>query len=113
ERGVARLPRQESGLPPYCSVLAHHGASQERQEQPGVKAVSLRSPLLARHRNTGRVDYMGLYPSSAQPPGEPEPILICLECHQDPVDRVTRLYRSAPPSSQESQETVRVGLLLL
>ena len=88
---------------------AENGAHQQRR----VETVGLRAPLLPRYRNTGRVDDIGLYPSSAEPAREPEPVITGLECHHDPVDRVTGLYRFIPPSSQERQETVRVGLLLL
>src|SRR5215831_15406060 len=83
---------------------AENGAHQQRR----VETVSLRSPLLPRYRNTGRMDDIDLYPSR-----EPEPVITGLECHHDPVDRVTGLDRFTPPSSQERQQTIRVGLLLL
>lgn len=69
--------------------------------------------MFARHRDTGRVDHIGLDPPRAQPARKPEAVAASLECYHNPVDCAARFGRFDLPSAQQRQQRLRIGAQFL
>src|SRR6201982_775324 len=66
--------------------LATRPAENRPHQQSGIQSVRLCSPMFARHRDTGRVDHIGLDPAAPQPARKPEAVAASLEWDDNPVD---------------------------
>ena len=84
--------------------LAAQPAEKGAHQKPGVEPVGLGAPMLARHRNAGRMDHIGLDPPSPQNPRQPEAVAAGLEGHRHPLDPPAALDGLAPPSVQERRQ---------
>jgi hypothetical protein len=93
--------------------LATQPAQNSAHEQGGIQPIRFCSPMLARYRNTGRVDHIGLDSSSPQPPRQPKPVAASFERHYHPLDLAVRFDRFASPAMKQRQKRVFIGVLLL
>src|SRR5712691_9788397 len=93
--------------------LATQPAEKSTYEQTSVEPIRLRSPMLSRHRDAGRMDHIDLDPPSLQPPRQPEPVAAGFEGRDDPLDLAAGFDRLVPPSMQQCQKRFRIGTLLL
>jgi hypothetical protein len=77
-------------------------------EQRGVQSIRLRAPMLARHRDTVRVDDVRLDSPRPQPPRQPKAVAPSLERQHDPLNLAARLDRFVLPTMQQLQQRVLI-----
>jgi hypothetical protein len=78
--------------------LAAQPAKKGALQQLGIEPVRLRPSVLARHRNTCRVDHLRLDAASPQPPRQPEAVPAGFVGHRNPIDPAACLGRLVPPA---------------
>src|SRR5262249_11629261 len=98
--GILLLERRDLGHPAMIA-LTTQPAEEGALQVPGVKSVALRSPMLARHRNTGGMYDVGFDALLAQPARQPEPVAAGLKGHSDAFNRMTSFGGFLAPALQE------------
>src|SRR4051812_31784098 len=93
--------------------LAPQPAQEHALEQGGVEPVGLGAPMLARDRDAGRVNDMGLDAVSPEPARQPEAIAASLEGDSDACDLSAGLAGLLTPAVEELEEGVLVRRELL
>ncbi len=83
--------------------LAAQPAEKRAFEQLGVETISLRSPMLARHRDTRGVNDVGLNAVRPEPACQPEAVTAGLEGNDNAFDPASCFFRFLPLSMQQSQ----------
>src|SRR3954453_14755061 len=68
---------------------------------------------MARDRDAGRVDDVGLDAARPQPAGEPEPVAAGLEGDREPGDRASRPGRLVPPAPEQGGQRLPARAELL
>jgi Na+/H+ antiporter 1 len=101
---IPSLPtgRREARAPRHSYVCGCESAPNFLHARTGrlsnPVSIRLRSPVLARHRDAGRVDHIGLDSSSPRPAGKPEAVRTRLKCQHNPFDPAASLGRLVWPS---------------
>src|SRR5271169_1827445 len=85
-------------------TLAAQPAEKGAFEQLGVETVGLRSPMLARHRNTRGVNDVGLDAARLEPACQPEAVTASLEGDYNAFDPASCFLRFLSPSMQQLQQ---------
>ena len=93
--------------------LAAQPTEKRPHQQSRIQPISLRSPMLARHRDAGRVDHIGFDAALPQPPRQPEAVAASLEGHHNPFDLAAGFDRLLPPAIQKLHNRFRISTLLL
>jgi len=98
--GILLLERGDLGHPAMIA-LTTQPAEEGALQVPGVKSVALRSPMLARHRNTGGMHDVGFDPVLAQPTCQPETVAAGLKGYGDAINGVTSFGGFVAPALQQ------------
>jgi hypothetical protein len=78
-----------------------------------VEPISLRPPMLPRHRNAGRVNDVGLDTTGPQPTRQPEPVTTSLKGHNQTLDVAAGFRRLITPAVQLPKNVSFIRLQLL
>jgi hypothetical protein len=81
------------------SALAAQPAEKTAFQKLRVQSIGLRPAVFARHRDTRRMNDMGLDALRSEPARQPEAVVSSLERHGDACDPVTFLFGLCPPSA--------------
>jgi hypothetical protein len=71
--------------------LAAQPANKRTHQTPSIEPIRLRSPMLARNGNAGRVNHVSLDLAAAEPARQPEAVAAGLEGDADAFDRMAGL----------------------
>jgi hypothetical protein len=95
-------------------ALAAEPAEEDAQEHREVEPVGLGPPVLARDRNAGRMNDVGLDAALAQPACQPEPVAAGFKGQHDARDRPPHPQRFIAPTLEQLEERrgIRLELLL-
>src|SRR6516165_10358924 len=95
------------------ALLAAQPAEKDAHQKFRIETIRLRAPVFARHRDTGRMDDVGLNITRPQPAREPEAVAAGLIGDDDTLDVAPSLAGFAAPAMQELQQHFLVGIELL
>ena len=95
------------------ALLAAQPAEKGAHQQFRVEAISLRAPVLARHRDACRMDNVSLDVARPQPARQPEAVASGLISDDDALDLAPGLARFVAPTMQDLQQRLLVGIELL
>src|SRR6201988_5348289 len=104
-----RRDRHHAAMALFAAQPAEKNAHQKFRIEP----IGLRTPVLARHRNAGRMDDVNLDIACPQPAREPEPVAPSFIGDDDTLDVAPSLAGFAAPTMQELQQRFLVGVEFL
>src|SRR6516162_8742970 len=94
---LGRLPSAGDSTHPAMVRLTTQPADKRAHQMLGIKTICRRPPMLARHANTRRVDYVGFDLALAQPARKPEAVAASFVGYADALDRMAGLFRLVAP----------------
>ena len=95
------------------AVFAAQLAEKNAHQKFRIETIGLCAPVLARHRDAGGMDDVGLDVVRPQPAREPEPVAASLKGDDDALDVAPSLAGFAAPTMQELQQRFLLGIEFL
>ena len=93
------------------AAFAAQPAEKDAHQHGGVEPIRLGALVLARDRDAGRMDDVGLDPVPGQPPRQPEPVPPCLEGDGDARDAATAPLASSRQRCNRRSSAVSSGVI--
>src|SRR5207247_5453082 len=104
-----RRDRYHAAMP----LLAAQPTEKGPHQQFRIEAISLRTPMFARHRDARGMNDISLDIVRPQPARQPEAVAASLISHDDAFDRAASLAGFSAPTMQELQQSLLLGIELL